>query len=187
MNSVIPLTNEEKELVAKNHNLIYFAMKRCNIKEPDEWYGIFAIGLCKAAQCFDETKGYKFSTYAIYYLYGYYKNTMRYMFQGKDKINQNALYYDKSIQYAEDDTVRMDSLQTNENNTDFQDESNTKMDFEFFCDKLEKETHKNVIHYLTQGFSVAETAKKLGISRQRVDVLRKEIQKRYKREFCANE
>lgn len=56
------LTEEQKELVTKNHDLIYAYAHKNNIS-IDEYYDVLAIGLCKAASVFDETKGV-FSTLA---------------------------------------------------------------------------------------------------------------------------
>lgn len=57
-----PLTESQRELVEKNHDLIYSYARKRNIS-IDEHYDILAIGLCKAAKTFDDTKG-KFSTIA---------------------------------------------------------------------------------------------------------------------------
>lgn len=59
------LTKEQKELVEKNHKLIYYYIHK-NGLSVDEYYDILAIGLCKAALHFDESKGIKFGTYALF-------------------------------------------------------------------------------------------------------------------------
>lgn len=59
------LTKEQKELVEKNHKLIYYYIHK-NGLSVDEYYDILAIGLCKAALHFDESKGIKFATYALF-------------------------------------------------------------------------------------------------------------------------
>lgn len=57
-----PLTEEQRELVAKNHNLIYgYAYKRKI--SIDDYYDVLAIGLCKSAKSYNDTKG-EFSTFA---------------------------------------------------------------------------------------------------------------------------
>ena len=58
------LTKEQKELVENNHKLIYYYIHK-NGLSVDEYYDILAIGLCKAALNFDESKGIKFVTYAM--------------------------------------------------------------------------------------------------------------------------
>ena len=59
------LTKEQKELVENNHKLIYYYIHK-NGLSMDEYYDILAIGLCKAALRFDESKGIKFVTYAMF-------------------------------------------------------------------------------------------------------------------------
>ena len=59
------LTKEQKELVENNHKLIYYYIHK-NGLSVDEYYDILAIGLCKAALHFDESKGIKFVTYAMF-------------------------------------------------------------------------------------------------------------------------
>ena len=56
------LTDEQRELVTKNHDLIYSFAHKINIS-IDEYYDVLAIGLCKAAKSFDNSKG-EFSTLA---------------------------------------------------------------------------------------------------------------------------
>lgn len=50
-------------LIEENHNLIYSYLHKMRL-DIEEYYDLAAIGLCKAANNFDETKGFKFSTYA---------------------------------------------------------------------------------------------------------------------------
>ena len=54
-------------LVTENINLIYLVMKRFRNRGVDreDLFQIGAVGLTKAAQRFDESKGFAFSTYAV--------------------------------------------------------------------------------------------------------------------------
>ncbi len=58
-----PLTEEQRQLAADNHNLIYSFAKFRGL-DLEEYYGILAIGLCKAAKAYDKTQGTKFSILA---------------------------------------------------------------------------------------------------------------------------
>ena len=69
------LTPEQQKLVTDNHNLIYSLANAKNI-DLDEYYDVLAIGLCKAAITFDETKS-KFSTYVYACMYNSYKCELR--------------------------------------------------------------------------------------------------------------
>lgn len=57
------LTPAQQQLVEDNHNLIYGFLREYNLPQ-DEYYDLAAIGLCKAAKCFNKDKGSKFSCYA---------------------------------------------------------------------------------------------------------------------------
>ena len=57
------MTKEQEILVIENHNLIYYFIHKYNLSIED-YYDICAIGLCKAANTYDDKKGIKFSTYA---------------------------------------------------------------------------------------------------------------------------
>lgn len=58
-----PLTEEQRKFVSDNHNLIYSYAQKNNL-DLDEYYGILAIALCKAATIFDPDLGFAFSTLA---------------------------------------------------------------------------------------------------------------------------
>jgi RNA polymerase sigma factor (sigma-70 family) len=57
------LTAEQQQLVTDNHNLIYDFCKKQGCDKND-YYDIFALSLCRAAERFDPKKGFKFSTLA---------------------------------------------------------------------------------------------------------------------------
>lgn len=55
-----------EDLVLNNINLIYYVLKKYNLyQQLEEYYDICVIGLVKAANNYDESKGYTFSTYGI--------------------------------------------------------------------------------------------------------------------------
>lgn len=58
------LTEEQKQLAEKHHSLIYWLMTKQHLPY-DDYYGVVAYGLCKAAKTFDPTRGILFTTYAI--------------------------------------------------------------------------------------------------------------------------
>lgn len=64
--SQMKLNEAQKKLVEENHNLIYSFLKHRNLSlnSIEDWYGTAAIGLCKAAMLYDESRGFKFSTLA---------------------------------------------------------------------------------------------------------------------------
>ena len=66
-------------LVTENINLIYLVMKRFRNRgvDRDDLFQIGAVGLTKAAQRFDESKGFAFSTYAVPMITGEIKRFLR--------------------------------------------------------------------------------------------------------------
>ena len=61
------MTNEQEQLVIDNHKLIYEYMWKHNMYSDDveDWYGLCAIGLCRAALYYTPAKGTQFSTLAF--------------------------------------------------------------------------------------------------------------------------
>lgn len=57
------LSKEQQDLASDNHKLIYSFANKTGL-DIDEYYGLLAIGLCKAAKTYDPDRGYAFSTYA---------------------------------------------------------------------------------------------------------------------------
>lgn len=60
------MTKEQEKLVVDNYKLIYSYMWKHNLYEDavEDWYGLCAIGLCKAAIAYDPSKDVQFSTLA---------------------------------------------------------------------------------------------------------------------------
>ena len=69
------LTSTQQKMVEENHNLIYGMAHKYKIN-LDEYYDVLAIGLCKAAMTFDETKG-QFSTFAYVTMLNEYNAVLR--------------------------------------------------------------------------------------------------------------
>lgn len=82
------MTEEQRKLAEDNHNLIYDFIHK-NGLNVDDYYDIFAIGLCKAAINYDSTKG-EFSTLAFECMRNYFKNHLGYI-NKKGAIPQNQL------------------------------------------------------------------------------------------------
>lgn len=73
-NDIQKLTDEQWQLVNDNTKLIWYTVKMMNFYvEQDELQDIYSvgyIGLAEAASLFKSELGYKFSTFAIKYIYG---------------------------------------------------------------------------------------------------------------------
>ena len=93
------LTKEQKELVENNHKLIYYYIHK-NGLSVDEYYDILAIGLCKAALNFDESKGIKFVTYAMFVMRN--EHWVNERLKRNKKRNSSVLSLSTKIQINED-------------------------------------------------------------------------------------
>lgn len=159
---IVPLTEEQKELVEKNHNLIYdFAHKR-NILNVDDYYGILAVGLCKAAKSYDESRGYAFSTLAFKCMDNELKDVLR---RYDLSVNKHTLSYDdesfpkdfpdsrtyRGMQYA----IMLDSLTM----------------------KLNSKEVK-VLSMIADGDTQNEIAEKMGCKQQNISYYIKQIKKK---------
>lgn len=159
---IVPLTEEQKELVEKNHNLIYDFAHRKNILNIDDWYGTLAVALCKAAKGYNESKGYSFTTFANKCM----DNTLKDMFkQYGSSIDKDALYYDDNS-FPEEFT---DSRQHH------------RMQYDIMLNSLismlnDKEA--KVILMIADGFTQKEIAEKMGCKQQNISYYMKQIKKK---------
>lgn len=106
------------DLILDNVNLIYYVLKKMNLyKNADEYYDICMIGLIKAANTFDESKGYTFSTYGISCIKSELLGYLRRQNSSKRKANYNTVSLEMSV-YKESDgkeITLLDTLPSNDN------------------------------------------------------------------------
>lgn len=57
------MTEEQKQMVLDNIGLVFLSIKQLNLKVTDDYIQIGSIGLIKGVKNFDESKGYKLSSY----------------------------------------------------------------------------------------------------------------------------
>ncbi len=106
------------DLILDNVNLIYYVLKKMNLyKNADEYYDICMIGLIKAADTFNESKGYTFSTYGISCIRSELLGYLRRQNSSKRKANYNTVSLEMSV-YQENDgkeITLLDTLPSNDN------------------------------------------------------------------------
>lgn len=106
------------DLILDNVNLIYYVLKKMNLyKNADEYYDICMIGLIKAANTFNESKGYTFSTYGISCIRSELLGYLRRQNSSKRKANYNTVSLEMSV-YKENDgkeITLLDTLPSNDN------------------------------------------------------------------------
>lgn len=168
----IKMLNEYQQKYAEqNHNLIYGILNDKNLS-IDEFYDVAAIGLCKAAETYDETRE-NFATYA----YTCMGNEINLYFQksnAKSRIQkQNLLYYMQQDENAED-TKYLDLLPAKSN---VENEAIFNVEFERFCNSLsQKEIEKLQI---IAKYGVADGARKLSITKQALWKFQNNMKYRY--------
>ena len=64
MKPIQPLNGEQRKLVEDNYGLVIDTLIKNN-KSIDDYHGVAAMALCKAAIGFDASRKFKFSTYAV--------------------------------------------------------------------------------------------------------------------------
>ncbi len=83
------MNNDNKKLIGENLALVHACAKKFKNKgiEYDDLFQSGCIGIVKAAEKFDKTKGVKFSTYAVTVILGEIKNLFR--TGGSVKVSRN--------------------------------------------------------------------------------------------------
>lgn len=100
------------DLILDNINLIYYVLKKMNLyKNADEYYDIGMIGLIKAVDTFDESKGYTFSTYGISCIRSELLGYIRQQNRNKRKSNYNTISLEMTI-YQENDDREINLIDT---------------------------------------------------------------------------
>ena len=171
------MTEEQKKLAEENHSLIYFYARKYNISKQDfdDMYGILAIGLCKAARDYDESRGSAFSTVAMGYMLNECRNAYR-----CDKYKNGKLticsYNNIASLFCEDETTEY--IDIIEGKQDVWDDVNL-IDFTQFNEQLRKIAYLSYLGY-TQG----EIAKEMGITQSLVSRKLKKIRKEIENAYC---
>lgn len=106
------------DLVLNNINLIYMVLKQMDLYDrSDDFYDVGLIGLVKAANTYDASKGYTFTTYATTLIKNQIRLEIRRDNSSKRKANVNALSLDAPIYINEngDKIALIDSIPSNFN------------------------------------------------------------------------
>lgn len=168
------LTKQEQELAENNHNLIYTFANQKNL-DIDNYYGILAIGLCKAAKSFDLEKG-KFSTIAYSCMENELKMNWRSSRKSSAIPNNSFLHYD-ATKFEDDNGEKMSFID---------DMPSERLTDETVFGKIEAATlinlltdkEKEIVNYLCSGMRQSEIASHMRCSRQNVSSIVNQIRKR---------
>lgn len=72
----VPLTPQQQAYAEEHHNLIYSFLKRYRFN-IDEWYGVAALGFCKAVVRFEPSRKKAFSSFAYTVMLNDVRQVMR--------------------------------------------------------------------------------------------------------------
>ncbi len=82
------LTPAQQQLASDNYGLVFSFLKHYKL-DIDEWHGMAAIGLCKAAAAYDSSRDATFATCAYFYMWNEY---LHYKAAGrKENLNQKQI------------------------------------------------------------------------------------------------
>ncbi len=168
------MTKEQKELCEKNHNLIYLLIHRYNL-DMNEYYDLLAIGLCKAAITYDETKGFTFSSYAIHVMYNEIKNLYKKLNCKKVIPINKILRYDCMATTADEDEDEY-SMDICDNKINIEDEVISCIHLEEVISHFSPIERKIFDIYIKDDtITQKEIAMRLGCSRQLVSKIKIQI------------
>ena len=150
-------------LIIQNHNLIYsFAYK--NNLEIDEYYGLLAISLIKAAERFKEEYGTKFSTFA----YTIMKNAV---LKEKLKRGKDSLAHSMTLDGFDEDVPLVEIIPNTEKST-----------FDVKLPKLLNEEERELLIYKLCGFTNKDIYKFMGMSPHKIADTMRNIRYKYNQE-----
>lgn len=163
----LKLNDEQRKLVEQNHNLIYSAMRKCGIRRQDfdDYYGFAAIGLCKAAIDYDETRSKSFSTYAYLCIQNEITVYNKYRFRQKRKGDMNTISYNHMLddwdEYKNENSFLLKDEENFEKNIIF------KLNFQDKCYTLNNKD-RMIVDLKSKGYTYQEIAKMFGTSFQAI-------------------
>lgn len=168
------MRTDKDKLILENINLIYYVLKQYGLyKKKDEYYDICMIGLCKAANFFDESKGYTFCTYGVSCIRSELLGYLRKENNNKRKANYNTISLDTAV--YENDSKEITLLDTLSSDTNIEEELIQKEEMETLDKALNilEEREYVVISYMfgVNGYDKInqfEIAKKLGVKQATV-------------------
>ena len=169
----LKLNDEQRKLVEQNHNLIYSAMTKCGIRRQDfdDYYGFAAIGLCKAAIDYDESKAKSFSTYAYKCMQKEIIAYTRWRFADK-RDERLTLSYNQLMKDLDEDEKEYSFLLADKKN-------NEKKLIFFLCFDEQMRILNNkdrlIINLKAKGYTNEEIGNTLGVTYQAIQYQLKKI------------
>lgn len=167
---MIYITEEQKELVEKNHNLIYSFLQKHHLSVED-WYGLAAIGLCKAAITFNKEVS-SFTTYAYKCMFTHVYSEKRKELQARTIPSNQIMYYQTQINDDNgNETNFMNYIPSKEN---VEDTVLSSVIFDEY-NKLLTDRDKKIFALFRDGYKQREISKIVGCSQPQVSRVKKKL------------
>ena len=172
---------QREDLILNNEGLVYHIMKKLGVASNnyEDVSSVGKIGLIKAAQAFDESKGVKFSTYASRCI----QNEILMYFR-KEKHHLGNISLSEPIGYdiEGNEITLMDKIP--ESTINFTEQIAERENFISIINiilNVLKLREKLVMLYKISGFTQEEIAEKLGISQSYISRIQKKIKDKIKK------
>ena len=175
-----PLNKEQQILAEKNHNLVFKFLKDHNLgmDEIDDWYGVVAIGLCKAASVYDVERGVAFSTLAYAVMQNEYVRVLR----SRKSVMCSASLDEILSEETEESLYNLLPVSGNVYST---------VDLYCAMEDVEKDmtdVERNAVRMIVEGGAkLAEVADDSGLSRYRVSSIFKTYQRKLRHKLSNQE
>lgn len=165
------LTDEQRKLVEDNHNLIYKVLYDKHL-DIDEWYGVAALALCKAAMLFDPDKKIQFSTYACAAIWNNICN--QYALSIADRQIPKDKIYSLDCEYGTgEEAYTIKDYYADDYS--FEDDILTRERFAKGLNRFKNPRDRSIVVMASEGYTYEKIGHAYGISRERV----RQIIKRY--------
>lgn len=177
LNLGVVMSDQEyrEKLVEDNIRLAYLVLKQYKL-DSEEYFDVAAIGLWKAANTYDVTKGVAFSTYAMTVM----RNELKRLYKILTRQNQIAEYaicsYDAEINDNTDEAIINYKLASN---VSVEDDVVLKLTIQRLKDKLSAR-EQVIFDLVLLGYNQPEIARYLNISQSYVSRIIKKIKVKVK-------
>lgn len=185
------MTEKHKELVEKNYNLIHHVLKKFIFPKDkyEDYEQIGALALCKAALLYDESKGFKFTTFAVSYikysLLTYFRTYEMSLIKLPLKVYQDTISGKKrNIRYDSYEEI-LESTTSNWEPRSDQNESVQHLEEQIVDDLYIEsvlstltEEEAKMFDYLLEGYSQSDIAKIYNCSRANINIKIQAIRKK---------
>ncbi len=174
------LTKEQRDLVAKNYGLLYGCANKYNL-DLEEQYGLLAIGLCRAAETYDASRGCTFASWAYLWMLGQVSHDYTPTKRGRRIPKDAMISYDTPVSGSEHgETHMLDILAADGCQTNF---DATEVEVEDFIRSLPPK-HRLVCQRLMEGHVMDTIGAEIGCTRSNVCLIKKNICQRWQ-EYTA--